>query len=246
MSVLRVRGLSAPTTTYPGPSHAPATHHTANLTSLLPLTVHPRCTALPVTKSRGCARIRPTHCRITGATTHPNARLCHSTATCARGMLLERDVIRCPLCVQIGTARGSVSGLQSALSERLMPAPLSVNRLGSGLVGSSRQGGECFQRSQVQILPPLPTRPGIMCDPGPEARVNLDRGSRDAPSPDKSRAPACGQRTKAFDVTSTGDPDGDAQPRCSCRAKPQRDLIGSGHCGATSAAATCRSSTIRA
>ena len=44
------------------------------------------------------------------------------------------------------------------------PAPLSVNRLGSGLMGSRRHAADCSQRSQVQILPPLPNL-------GPESRV---------------------------------------------------------------------------
>jgi hypothetical protein len=41
------------------------------------------------------------------------------------------------------------------VSERVASAPLSVNRLDSGLIGGLRQSPECFQRSQVQILPPL-------------------------------------------------------------------------------------------
>jgi hypothetical protein len=70
----------------------------------------------------------------------------------------ERDLDQWPLNVQIRSARDSTSGLESVESERLDPAQLSVNRLGSGLMGSRREVPDCFQRSQVQILPPLRMR----------------------------------------------------------------------------------------
>ena len=69
---------------------------------------------------------------------------------------------------------GECSGLQSALSERLNPAPLSVNRLASGLIGSRRERHEYSQRSQVQILPPLPKT-------GPDLRKRRGQGLSDEP-----------------------------------------------------------------
>ena len=62
----------------------------------------------------------------------------------------------CPPKVQIWPAPVGTGPLQSAVTETVLPAPPSVNPLGSALMGSCRHSLDDVQRSQVQILPPLP------------------------------------------------------------------------------------------
>jgi hypothetical protein len=66
-------------------------------------------------------------------------------------LVVAGDSIRRPFRVRIGSARGSISGLRSAVSERVDPAAPSVNRLGSGPIGGCRQRPEYAQRVTVQV-----------------------------------------------------------------------------------------------
>jgi hypothetical protein len=79
-------------------------------------------------------------------------RLCSFRGWCAASL---GGFERCPFSVRIGPAPGRTTGLQSVVTKTVLPAPPSVNPLGSALMGSCRHSLDDVQRSQVQILPPL-------------------------------------------------------------------------------------------